>query len=87
MTDNLRDRLAAVLGKWVANWLALKMADAVIDVMREEKAVKNVALAPPLINTYASPEAAVEDFNGAPPCVQRDLRLVHRYVTEWTDDE
>ena len=61
------------------------MADAVIRELgwREEKAVKNSAFKPPLINTYATPEAAVDDIDRAPPHVKQDLRLVHRYVTEW----
>ena len=63
------------------------VADAVIAVMREEKAVKNVAFKPPLVYTYGSPEAAIHDFNRAPSYVQQDLRLVHRYVTEWKADD
>ena len=64
-------------------------ADAVIRELgwREEKAVKNSAFKPPLINTYATPEAAVDDIDRAPPHVKQDLRLVHRYVTEWENNE
>jgi hypothetical protein len=67
---------------------SLHVADAVIRELgwREEKAVKNSAFKPPLINTYATPEAAVDDIDRAPPHVKQDLRLVHRYVTEWTTE-
>ena len=62
-------------------------AAAVIRELREEWAVKNVAVRPPVIYPYGTPEAAVDDFHGAPPHVRQDLRLVHRYVTEWETDE
>lgn len=102
MSDNLRDRIAAVLLP-SANYCqqsmtrpcddcmesARKKADAVIRELgwREEKAVKNSAFKPPLINTYATPEAAVDDIDRAPPHVKQDLRLVHRYVTEWENND
>jgi hypothetical protein len=101
VTD-LRDRIAAVLAQHqrhtaqhcLCGWGELghshpaHVADAVIRELgwREEKAVKNSAFKPPLINTYATPEAAVDDIDRAPPHVKQDLRLVHRYVTEWTTE-
>ena len=97
----MRDRIAAVLFRqrghshgWDDETEACREmwrrdADAVIRELgwREEKAVKNSAFKPPLINTYATPEAAVDDIDRAPPHVKQDLRLVHRYVTEWENNE
>ena len=67
-----------------ASWHA-HVADAVIAEigLREEKAVRNVALTPPIVNTYGTPEAAVKDYVGAPLYVRQDLQLVRRYVTDW----
>ena len=90
--SELRDRVAAALkaaDKRVAGFISYEeRADSVIRELgwREEKAVKNSAFKPPLINTYATPEAAVDDIDRAPPHVKQDLRLVHRYVTEWSND-
>lgn len=85
MSDSLRDRIAAVIASGRMDRSNYELADAVIRELgwREEKAVKNSAFKPPLINTYATPEAAVDDIDRAPPHVKQDLRLVHRYVTEW----
>lgn len=68
-----------------ASW-HVHVADSVVTEigLREEKAIRNVALTPPIVNTYRTPEAAVKDYVGAPPYVRQDLQLVRRYVTEWT---
>jgi hypothetical protein len=95
VNGSLRDRIAYAIaqadgdlpGMEPDSW-DYELADAVIRELgwREEKAVKNSAFKPPLINTYATPEAAVDDIDRAPPHVKQDLRLVHRYVTEWSND-
>jgi hypothetical protein len=91
--SELRDRIAAALEQSDRIGYGTRpyseLADAVIRELgwREEKAVKNSAFKPPLINTYATPEAAVDDIDRAPPHVKQDLRLVHRYVTEWETTE